>query len=93
MSITIDSLSYLIVVNRYNSCYLAYIALNKIHALNDRMSLEKGRYKCEACGTEFNLLEELFMKIIPDIEDLDVAGNSNIYGEWKYGNGYVIIKR
>lgn len=35
-----------------------YIALNKIDALNDRMSQEKGRYKCEACGTEFNLPEE-----------------------------------
>jgi hypothetical protein len=36
-----------------------YIPLNKIDGLIDRMSQQKGPFKCEACGTEFNSHEEL----------------------------------
>ena len=43
------------------------------------MSQEISHFKCEACGTEFKSHEDLLiMKNMPHIEDLDVAGNSNI---------------
>ena len=44
------------------------------------MSQEKvGRFKCEACETEFNSSEDLLtMKNIPHTGDQVVAGNSNV---------------
>ena len=35
------------------------ITLNKIESLIERMSQGKGHFKCEACDTKFNSLEEL----------------------------------
>jgi hypothetical protein len=35
------------------------LTLNKIGVFIDTMSQEKGPFKCEACGTEFNSHEEL----------------------------------